>query len=373
MSPELQQAVKERVELGHTKEQITAELQEAGYDDATITSVYNATVSAEPISATELPSAIALFKQAWAFAISRPDLLVLLAVPTFLINGGTVAMQMGWISLGVVSMIGITLGFFAILFLQFLVQLTLAHTALKTHQVGVVPLSDSWDWATSNVWPWLWIAALSTCVVFGGFMLFIIPGVIVSFYIAFAMYAFIDEDARGMSALQRSRELVTGNFWNILSRFVVFILIILGFSILFGITAAILAGFLGSEVAGITQMTMSVFDAILTAFASLLGVYFAAGIYSALTAQPATPVEPSSAYPVLGWFGAVVLLALVALGGFGAAAYISENGLEGIDFQQMLNADADVQMMETRTELAPEQQAEFDAFMEEFGEQLDSF
>jgi hypothetical protein len=204
-------------------------------------------------------------------------------------------------------------------------------------------------------------------------MLFIIPGVIISFYIAFAMYAFIDEDARGMSALQRSRALVTGNFWNILSRFMVFILIILGFSILFGIAAAILAGFLGSEVAGITQMSMSVFDAVLTAFASLLGVYFAAGLYNALTAQPATPVEPSLAYPVLGWFGAVGLLALAALGGFGAAAYINENGLEGIDLQQMLNADADVQMMETRAELAPEQQAEFDAFMEEFGEQLDSF
>jgi hypothetical protein len=373
MSPELQQAVKERVELGHNQEQITAELREAGYDDATITSVYNATVSTKPVTAADLPSATALFKQAWAFAISRPDLLVLLAVPTFLINGGAVAMQMGWISFGVMSMIGLTLGFFAILFLQFLVQLTLAHTALKTHQVGAVSLSDSWNWATNNVWPWLWIAALSACVVFGGFMLFIVPGVIVSFYIAFAMYAFIDEDARGMSALQRSRALVTGNFWNILSRFAVFILIIIGFSILFGIAAAIIAGLLGSGAAGITQMTMSVFDAILTAFASLLGVYFAAGIYNALKQQPASPVTPSGAYPVLGWLGAVAFFGLIVLGVFGTAVFLNEIGPEGFDFEQMMNGEIDSATLEGEAELSPEQQAEFNAFMEEFGEQLDSF
>jgi|GEM_PF-2533894 len=42
MSPELEQAIRERVDLGHSKEQISEELRGAGYDDATIDQVYTA-------------------------------------------------------------------------------------------------------------------------------------------------------------------------------------------------------------------------------------------------------------------------------------------------------------------------------------------
>jgi len=42
MSPELTQAIKERIAIGHSQEQIAAELKTAGYDDATIAAVYHA-------------------------------------------------------------------------------------------------------------------------------------------------------------------------------------------------------------------------------------------------------------------------------------------------------------------------------------------
>ena len=134
MSPELQQAVKERVELGHSQEQITVELREAGYDDATITSVYNVTVSRDAVAVRELPGATVLFKQAWTFALSRPDLLVLLALPTFVINAFAVAIEQGWVSSGMTTVVGLTLGFLTVMFIQFLLQLTLVHTALATHR-----------------------------------------------------------------------------------------------------------------------------------------------------------------------------------------------------------------------------------------------
>ena len=374
MSPELKQAVKERIELGHSQEQITAELHEAGYDDETITAVYNATVSPSGTpGAVELPAGTALFKQAWSFALSRLDLLALLALPTLLINGMAVAIGFGWVSFSVTTMVGMAVGFLGLLFVQFLLQLTLAHTAIATHQSGEAPLADSWNWATNNIWAWAWIAALSFCVVFGGFLLFIIPGIIISFYIAFSMYAFIDEDARGMSALQRSRELVTGNFWELLSRFAVFILFILGLSIVFGITSALVASALGTVGNGVEEIVITVLDAILTAFASLLGVYFAAGLYTALKQQSVQSVDPSQAYPVLGWLGVVALLLFMGLGGFGLNAYLNEVGPEGFDWEMLMDAGSDTQMIEAQAELTPEQQAEFDSFMEEFGAELDSF
>lgn len=374
MSPELKQAVKERVALGHSQEQIKAELQEAGYDDETITTVYSTTVSSSAESVASLPGAVDLFKQAWAFALSRPDLLVLLTVPTLLINGGAVMLQMGWSPMSTLSLIGLLLGFVAVMFVQFLLQLTLAHTALTTQHSETPSINSSWNWATSNVWPWLWVATLSACVVFGGFLLFVIPGVIVSFYIAFAMYAFIDEDTRGMSALQRSRALVTGNFWEILSRFVVFILIIFGLSIMFGIAAALLAQAIGVLGNGVGELAMSLFDAVLTGFASLLGVYFAAGLYMALKQKQkaATPITESKAYPVLGWLGAVAFIAIAAFGGFGIATFLDEVGPEGFDFEQ-ISSGGSTAIVESQAELSPEQQEEFNAFMEEFGGEFDSF
>lgn len=373
MSPELKQAVKERVDLGHSQEQITTELKAAGYDDKTITAVYSETVSDTAAVATaSLPGAVDLFKQAWAFALSRPDLIVLLTVPTLLINAAAVMLQMGWVPMSALTVIGLVLGFIAVLFVQFLLQLTLAHTALTTQQSAAPSVSDSWNWATSNVWPWLWIAALSACVVLGGFLLFIIPGLIISFYIAFAMYSFIDEDTRGMSALQRSRALVTGNFWEILSRFVVFILIIFGLSIMFGIAAALLSEVIGTLGNGVGELTLSLFDAVLTGFASLLGVYFAASLYNALKQKPIASVEPSKAYSILGWIGLVAFVTFAGLGGFGMVTLMEQVGSEGFDFDQMMDSVNEV-TVEAQAELSVEQQAEFDAFMEEFGAELDSY
>lgn len=374
MSPELQQAVKERIELGHSREQITAELHEAGYDDITIDAVYSASVSPIPIpGAVELPSATTLFSQAWKFTLSRPDLLALLTLPTLLINGAGVAMQMNWLPVGVLSLAALLIGFLGLVFVQFLLQLTLAHTVITTQKSSPVTLAESWNWATKNVWPWLWIATLSFCVVFGGFMLLIIPGVIVSFYIAFAVYVYIDEDVRGMSALQRSRELVTGNFWDVLSRLFVFILFIIGLSLLAGLIALILVFVFGAVGNTLDEIVIPVFDAFMSAFISMLGIYFAAGLYNALKQKTAQSVTPSPVYPALGWFGALAMVMFLGLATIGAVAYVNEVGLENFDWEELMNSSELNETNDASAELTPAEQAEFDAFMEMFGEELESF
>lgn len=45
MSPELKQAVQERIELGHSKEQIASELEAAGYDHDTIEHIYQSVIA----------------------------------------------------------------------------------------------------------------------------------------------------------------------------------------------------------------------------------------------------------------------------------------------------------------------------------------
>ena len=375
MSPELEQAIKERVELGHSKEQITAELHAAGYDDATVETVYATVTGVAPsaaVRAAELPATLALFKKAWSFMLSRLDLVLLFAVPTLLINAFALTMEFGWVPMGPPTVLVLVLGIVALVAVQFLVQLTIAHTVLKAQQSHSVTVAESWQWAVGNVWSWLWIATLSFCLVFGGFLLLIVPGVIISFYIAFAMYVFIDEGKLGMSALQRSRELVMGNFWEILKRFVLFMLILLGIGLLVGVVIGVASTALGLIGEGVSELTVAVFDAFITAAATLLGIHFASGLYIALK-QRATIVETANSYVPIGWLGAVVLLFFTAIAVVGVVTLVSSGGLNDLDFEQIMNPDSDAMMVETQAELSPEQQAEFDAFIEEFGEDLDSF
>lgn len=377
MSPELQQAVKERVELGHSQEQITNELREAGYDDATIEAVYEATVAGEsqPVVATEteLPPALDLFKQAWKFAWSRLDLVLIVALPTIIMDVVSVMSDLGWIPIGIPTVIGLIVGFILLVVVQIILQLVLAYTAFTTQQYSAPTLSYSWKWAVQHLWPWLWISAISFFVAFGGLLLLIVPGVIVSVYIAFATYVFIDEEALGMSALQRSRELMIGSFWKILSRLMVFILILLGLSVVAVIGVTLLASALGAAGTGVQELTLPIFSAILTTFASVLSVYFAAALYRALKQQFTTPVAPTGAYPVLGWLGVVTFTLFAILSGLSIAAFMTNASLNNVDWRQMMTADIYDQTLEQQAELTPEQQAEFDAFMEEFGEELGSY
>ncbi len=369
MSPELQQAVKERVDLGHTKEQIVSELQAAGYDDQTIEEVYAQTTGvATPVNSAELPSATSLFKEAWSLATSRLDLALLIAVPTLVLNVGAIMFTTGSATLTGWSILLLFGAVFILMpLLQFWLQLALVHSVMHGRHTA---LRDSCAWAKDNLWPWLWIATLMFVVVFGGFMLFIIPGVIVSFYVAFSVYAFMDEDVRGMAALQRSRELVTGNFWNILARAIVFSIFIISIIIVAAILGAIAAATLGLLGAGIEEYSLVVIDGLLTGFISVIGVAYSVGLYRALKAAPVTTIAPTKFYPFLGWFGGVLCLAFIGLAAYGVTAYIQEVGLENISATELMDDNMESDM---GAELSPAEQAEFDAFMEEFGADLESY
>lgn len=73
--------------------------------------------------------------------------------------------------------------------------------------------------AWSLLLPYWWLGILLSLVVFGGFVLFVIPGIIVSVWLCFASYVFLTESKRGMDALIRSRQYVQGYWWPLFWRF----------------------------------------------------------------------------------------------------------------------------------------------------------
>lgn len=88
---------------------------------------------------------------------------------------------------------------------------------------------------------YIWVYFLLTIIIAGGFLLFIVPGVLFSVWFSLAIFVLVFEERKGFNALFKSKHLVKGRFWGVLGRFLVLGLIIgLGLflifaSVLFGI------------------------------------------------------------------------------------------------------------------------------------------
>lgn len=85
-------------------------------------------------------------------------------------------------------------------------------------------LAHGTDFATSYrvglklFWSGIWLAILVMVAVAGGFILLIVPGIILAIGFMFTNYALVVEDKRGMQALLRSRQYVRGYWWAVLGR-----------------------------------------------------------------------------------------------------------------------------------------------------------
>jgi len=93
--------------------------------------------------------------------------------------------------------------------------------------------------AKKNLLPFAGVIVLYTLVVLGGFILLIIPGFYFLIRYIFAPLAYMFEDYGGSSALKRSSELVSGNWWGIAMRLMSFYGLIWVFSFVVGTIASV--------------------------------------------------------------------------------------------------------------------------------------
>jgi hypothetical protein len=78
----------------------------------------------------------------------------------------------------------------------------------------------------------IWVSSLFAFIVGGGFFLFLIPGVIFLIWFLFAQFIVVAEDERGMDALLKSKEYVSGKWFDIFLRVLILWLISVGFNLI---------------------------------------------------------------------------------------------------------------------------------------------
>ena len=116
-------------------------------------------------------------------------------------------------------------------------------------------------------WPYLlsffWISLLVGCVIVGGYLLFIIPGIIFSVWFSFALYAARADGVRGMDALMRSKEYVRGQWGKVFLSVLLLMLFAFVFSIALEVVAAMM------QTPWMVDVLSAIFNIFFTPFAFL--------------------------------------------------------------------------------------------------------
>lgn len=92
-------------------------------------------------------------------------------------------------------------------------------------------IKDALGRGWQRVWAFIWFFSIAGYIITGGFLLFFIPGVIFLVWFAFAQFVLASEDERGMNALLKSKEYVSGRWFEVFVRLFVVWLVSVGVGI----------------------------------------------------------------------------------------------------------------------------------------------
>ena len=169
---------------------------------------------------------------------------------SFLLGTGTKTISEtilgGWLGLIIIFLFLVLLGAF------FNTWMTASLIYLIKERENKIGIKQSLRKGWSVILSFIWIGFLVGLCVFGGSLLFIIPGIIFAVWFAFSEYILIDKGIKGSKALSKSKELVQGFFGGVLWR--LFIIAAIG----------MLVGFLQESVE--EQMAVSIIIGLITTF-----------------------------------------------------------------------------------------------------------
>lgn len=151
-----------------------------------------------------------LFKKSWEVFVSHFTLFVGVLTPAFIVSVISNFFPFNfWKDLFV---IGVSI-WASLAFLYAIKERDQGISAVQALQKGV-----------AGFLPFAWILILDFFIIWGGFMLFIVPGVLLSVWFFFAQYAFVVEGKKGMHALLRSKDLAAGYTWQVFLRLLAIVL-----------------------------------------------------------------------------------------------------------------------------------------------------
>jgi hypothetical protein len=276
--------IKQEVQRGKNKKTIKRDLLGVGWRGGDIeeafkavefTQLVDSSVPSSPtqektLSSSNLPGVGDLLKRVFSAYKSRlgtlvgiifislvAGLILYVAEALFSISSNIISGFGGILASILVSLIwnltGLFIGFWAQIALIFAIK-------DREEKIGIV---ESFRRGWHKIISFAWVSFLVGFIVLGGYMLFMVPGIIFSIWFAFSTFVLISEDLRGMNAIFRSKQLVAGYWWKVLWRFFVMGVIVLAVLIIPFLIYMFL--FAGSSVMSVSPAMLARFAILITA------------------------------------------------------------------------------------------------------------
>ena len=369
---ELINYIKNQLKLGRSDDVIKAMLKNAGWQEADIDEALNAVsgssanasvpqapsgysqniISHVPVGAGGssellLAGAGALLKNSWQIYKSRFWVLVGVIVLQVVIIGGlslffiipdffAVALPkiIEWFSIfliipALIALIGWI--YWSILALFF---------AIKDYQEAIGVIESYRRAWRRGIWSFFFLGILSGLIIMGGLMLLVVPAIIFAVWFIPAIFVFVAEGQKELSALLRSKEYVTGRWWQVAWRILFIFLIGLAIFLLFtGIN------YITPEIPAVLT-SISILGGVVNVLLNMFYLTYIFSLYSALReTRPYLVSQPVSAKKGFFIFCAIlgilapILIWAVIFSGF-LNFNIIPNGIDGINApSQFLNGE----------------------------------
>ncbi len=132
-------------------------------------------------------------------------------------------------------------GLVVVIFTIAWVMLVQIGNMLIVSEKGQISLDATIKRSIPFILPAFWVGIVGIILIFGGYVAFIIPGIILSLFFFFYSYEIVFAGKHGLDALRSSMSIVTQNFWGIFGRLLLLIVIIFAIEIVFFIIGGISA------------------------------------------------------------------------------------------------------------------------------------
>jgi hypothetical protein len=174
-----------------------------------------------------------LFSSSWQKYKEQFGVLVKIAlIPALFIALGSIIAQAGFPAAIFGGLFSIT-GWILTIFASIAVVITLEH---KTD------FDESYRRSKALFWPYLWVSILGGLATIGGFVMLIVPGIILSIALGFSKFIIVLENRRGLDALTQSRAYVKGYWWATLGRYILLGLVFAAAMLVIYLPAALIFG-----------------------------------------------------------------------------------------------------------------------------------
>lgn len=180
---------------------------------------------------------------------------------------------------------------------------------------------EEWDWKKSYQQGWKYVGKifktmfLTILVVYGAAVLLLFPAFIWSVWLLPAVFVVVMENKKGINALRRSRYLVSGNWWGVFGRLLVWGLLVFAMVIPLAILQEVVTESAGTSLKIVAQIWSFVFNQVYSFVFSAFGIIYLYQIYQGLVRVKGEGTHKKKWPYYLFIFLPLVFLLMAALGG----------------------------------------------------------